>query len=176
MPSQFQTQVNYNPAPAVAGDFASANPRATVLAGPGSLVAGTNGVTVGVFAWAASSGTVNPSTGETDFYNLVSNAGSGAPTGFVHREQQAIITVWLQSASNVVPSGLPVVLHQAGDFWVSTATVATVGQKIFASNTTGAISTGTAGATIAGSTETKWFVMSAGAVGELIKMSSWALG
>lgn len=176
MTSQFQTQVNYQPAPAVAGDFASANPRSVVLAGPGSLVAGTNGVTVGVFAWAASSGTADPSTGETDFYNIVSNAGSGVPTGFVHREQQALITVWLQAATMVIPQGLPVVLNSAGDFWAATATTATVGQKVFASNTTGAISTGTAGATIAGSTETKWYVMSAGAVGELIKISSWALG
>lgn len=176
MPSQFQTQVSYQPAPAVAGDFASSNPRASVLAGPGSLVAGASGVTVGLFAWAISNGAADPSTGETDFYNTVSNAGSGVPTGFVHREQQALITTWLAAASNVVPQGLPVVLHQAGDFWAATATTATVGQKVFASLTTGAISTGAAGATIAGSIETKWFVMSAGAVGELIKISSWALG
>lgn len=176
MTSQFQTQVNYQPAPAVAGDFASANPRAVVLAGPGSLVAGTGGVTVGVFAWAASSGTSDPSTGETDFYNTVTNAGSGVPTGFVHREQQAVITTWLQAATMVIPAGLPVILHSHGDFWVASSTASTVGEKVFASLTTGAISTATTGTTVAGSIETKWFAMSAGAAGELIKISSWALG
>ena len=39
----FQQQVNIMPAPAVAGDFASANPRASVLNGPGDPVAGPNG-------------------------------------------------------------------------------------------------------------------------------------
>lgn len=49
-----QTQVFYQPAPAVAGDFASTNTnRFVVLAGPGGLVAGAAGLTVGLFAWLA---------------------------------------------------------------------------------------------------------------------------
>lgn len=172
----FQTTVKTRFAPAQAGDFASANPRATMLAGPGSLYADVNGVTVGVFAWAASSGSADVETGETDFYNKVSNAGSGVPSGFVHREQQALITTFLAESGNLIQPGSMVTLHVAGDFWVKTLTVATVGQKIFASNTDGTIKTGAAGATVAGFTETKWFVMSAGAANELIKMSSYALG
>ncbi len=155
----FQKQINQYLAPAVAGDFASANPRASVVAGEGQLVSGASGVTIGVFAWAAS--------------GVVTNAGSGAPTGFVHRDMQALITVWLAETSMVIPQGLPVTLHNAGDFWVQTGTVATVGQKVFASNTTGAVQTGAAGATIAGYTETAWHVDSAGAVGELIQISTW---
>lgn len=46
----FQTKVNRQQAPAIAGDFASANPRASMLATEGTLVAGVSGVTVGVFA------------------------------------------------------------------------------------------------------------------------------
>lgn len=155
----FPNVVQYQPAPAVAGDFASSNPRAVVLAGPGGLVAGTGGVNTGLFAWA-------------DVNGLVTNAGSGVPTGFVHREQQALIVTYLAEYGTNVPVGFMVTLHATGDFWVNTTTVATQGQKVFASNTTGVIATGATGATIAGFTETKYFVETAGAVGELIKMSS----
>lgn len=159
----FQKQVYIEPAAAVAGDFASSNPRSTVLAGPGALVADTAGVTVGRFAWADANG-------------KVTNAGTGVPTGFVHREQQGVITIWLAESTMVIPAGLGVTLHNLGDFWAATKTVATIGQKVFASNTDGTISTGAAGDTIAGSTETDWFVASAGAVGALIKITSTNLG
>lgn len=166
----FQTSVNQFYAPAVEGDFASANPRASVLATQGTLVAGTGGVTIGRFAWATSLG-------------VVTNAGSGAPTGFVHREQAgALITAWpFTASSNVIPQGREITLHQAGDFWAIATTTYAKGQKVFASNTTGQIACGAAGATIAGFTETKWVVgpLSAGAtgvVGELIKISTWIEG
>ncbi|WP_334166322.1 hypothetical protein [Achromobacter mucicolens] len=159
----FQKQVYIEPAAAVAGDFASSNPRSTVLAGPGALVADTAGVTVGRFAWADAAG-------------KVTNAGSGVPTGFVHREQQGVITIWLAEATMLIPAGLGVTLHNGGDFWVATKTVATIGQKIFASNTDGTVSTGAAGDTISGHTETNMFVGSAGAIGALIKMTSYNLG
>lgn len=156
----FQTVVNVTPAPAVAGDFASANPNASVVAGPGTFVAGSGGCNVGVFGWADANG-------------LVTNAGSGAPTGFVHRDNNALIVTWLAEASMNIPAGQPVTLMSAGDFWAKTGTVATVGQKVFASNTDGTIQTGAAGATISGYTETKWYVGSAGAVNELIKITTW---
>lgn len=156
----FQTTVNITPAPAVAGDFASANPNASVLAGPGAFVAGTGGANVGLFGWADTNG-------------LVTNAGSGVPTGFIHRDMQALITTWLAEASMNIPAGQPVTLMSAGDFWAQTLTVATVGQKVFASNTDGTIKTGAAGATIAGYTETKWFVGSAAAANELVKITTW---
>ena len=103
----FQNKVNLTPAPAVAGDFASANPRSTVLAGPGGLVSGPSGVTVGKFAW------VQPDNLTVDSFG----SGPNAPDGFVHRDQQALITQFLGQASNVIPPGFPVVLHRSGDFW-----------------------------------------------------------
>jgi hypothetical protein len=156
----FQTSINAQQATAVEGDFASANPRASVVAGEGSLVTGTGGVTVGRFGWADANG-------------VVLNAGAGAPTGFVHREMQALITAYLGASSMVVPAGMPITLMSAGDFWAKTLTVATIGQKVFTSNTTGDVKTGAAGATITGYTETKWFVDSAAAANELIKISTW---
>lgn len=103
----FQNRVNqYNP-PAVVGDFASANPRSVFLAGPGGLVAGAQGVTVGTFGWVA-----------PDFKTVNSFAsGPVAPDGFIHREQQALITVYLEIASLLVPQGFMVTLHNGGDFW-----------------------------------------------------------
>jgi hypothetical protein len=157
----FQSTIHNDPNPAVAGDFASANPQASVLAGPGAFVAGTGGCNVGVFGFADANG-------------LVTNAGSGAPTGFVHRDTQALITTWLAAASMNIPAGLPVTLMSAGDFWAQTLTTATVGQKVFASNTDGTVKTGAAGATVAGYTETKWVVGSAGAANDLIKIGTWS--
>lgn len=130
-------QINVQPAPAVAGDFASHNPRWSVDAGPGGLVAGIGGVTVGRFAWWDN---VNHTT--------VLNSGAGAPTGFVHREQQALITQYLGNASNIVPVGFPITLMSGGDFWVKNdgATEALVGQKAYASLTTGQVSFAASGA------------------------------
>jgi len=156
----FQTQVNQTPAPAVAGDFASANPNASVLAGPGTFVAGAGGANVGVFGWADANG-------------LVTNAGSVVPTGFIHRDFNALIVTWLAEASMNIPEGQPVTLMSAGDFWAKTLTTATIGQKVFAVLADGTIKTGAAGATITGAIETKWFVGSAAAVNELVKITTW---
>lgn len=124
----FQAQVNLQPAPAVEGDFASANPRAVLLAGEGTLVTGTSGVTVGRFAWTNGSGVVNNS------FTV------GGRVGFIHREQQAVITVFLDETSNVVPAGLPVTLYNQGDFWGKFAGGAAVGQKVYASYADGTLS------------------------------------
>lgn len=149
----FQTQAYYNPAPAVEGDFASTNPRATVLAGPGGMVAGDLGATVGRFAWATD-----------EFIDadgapaVVNNFGSGAVTGFIHREQQGLIEVYLQSATMLVPAGFPITVFDAGDFWVKNngATQALPGQKAYATFADGtatfaATGTPTAGASVTGS-------------------------
>lgn len=164
----FPTSVSYAPAPAVEGDFCDANPRSTVNAGPGGLVAGPNGVTVGRFAWATSPNDANGAPA------VVSNTGTGAPTGFLHREMQGIITTFLAETSNVVPSGFPITLFKSGGFWVLNrgSDAATIGMKAFANNTDGTVTFAAAGATVAGSTETKFICMSPGAQNTLIKISS----
>lgn len=106
-PSGFQNVVNLTPAPAVAGDLASNNPRATVDAGPGGLVAGAAGVNVGLFAWVAS---------DNITVNSFGSPAAGAPRGFVHRDQQALIENYLQISSMQIPQGFPVTLDNAGDF------------------------------------------------------------
>lgn len=139
MAGGFQTQVGVQPAPAVAGDFASSNPRQVVLAGPGGLVAGSAGVTIARFAWA------NLSIKDADNSPAVVNnfpvGGGGAPTGFVHRAQQGLNTTFLSDASMVVPSGFPITLFSAGDFFVKNdgATQALPGQKAYANYADGRV-------------------------------------
>lgn len=141
----FQNRVNrYNPI-AVEGDFASANPRATVLAGEGAFIAGPLGVAVGQFAWVSADGRTVTNSGE----------GAVAPSGFVHREQQALITEYLAEASNVVPPGFPITLHDAGDFFdkIEGGVASTIGAAVYARYSDGKAFVGSApaGATATGS-------------------------
>ena len=141
----FPSQVNVVQAPGVAGDFASTNPRQTVDAGPGAFVAGLNGCAVGLFAWADST---NP--------NALNNYGAGLPLGFIHREQQALITVFLDYATMAVPQGLPVTAFSAGDFWAQNdgAVSATPGMKVYALNATGGVTFNVTGTPPAAATST----------------------
>ena len=117
----FQTSVQTYPAYAVAGDFASANPRASFVGPEGGFVAGSAGVTVGRFVWIQSDG------------KTVLNTGTGAPDGFVHREQQALITTYLAESGSVIPVGFPVTVMRTGDYW-ATANVSSAvkGEKVYA--------------------------------------------
>lgn len=124
----FPSQVNVVQAPGVEGDFASTNPRSTVVSGAGAFVAGTAGVAVGLFAW------VDPVLA-----NTLNNSGLAAPIGFIHRAQQGLITAFLSYQSLVVPAGLPVIAFNQGDFWVRNngAVASTIGMKTYALNATG---------------------------------------
>lgn len=137
----FQTTINQQPAPAIEGDFASANVRMSVLATAGTLTAGAAGATVGRFAWADANG-------------VVLNAGQGAPSGFVHREMQALITVWLGASSMLIPGGVQMSLLNEGDFWVkntvNTCSIANPRLKAFASLLDGSVQFAAAGATASG--------------------------
>lgn len=155
----FQSQVNVQPAPAIEGDFASTNPRFSVLAGPGALIAGPAGVTVGRFAWAASvfpGGSVASPSGDgqdaNGFPAIVSNTGSGPVTGFVHREQQGLITTFLQEAGMIVQPGYGITLMSGGDFWVKNAgsAAAVQGQKAYANFADGRVTFAATGAPTTG--------------------------
>ncbi len=133
----FQSQVNIQQAPAVEGDFCSANPRFSVVAGEGQIVASALGCIVGRFAW------LDDATG-----TLASNSGTGAPDGFVHRDQQALITAYLAEEGMTIPTGFAVTLHGGGDFWMkNTGTNAvTRGMKAYANYANGAITFAATGA------------------------------
>lgn len=137
MTAGFQRSAQLQQAAAVAGDFASANPRSSVVSHEGTFVAGAAGVTVARFAWASAAG-------------VVSNAGQGVPTGFVPRRQGvALITTYLAETSLVIAPGFEVNLMKDGDYWVAPlVNPASIGQKVFANFADGTIQTAAAGATI----------------------------
>lgn len=161
----FQSQVYVEPAIGVAGRFASNNPYATYVASEGALVAGSAGLTVAAFAWVDSE---NVTTS-----NASPSGETVAPAGFVFNDGTASIANIYDESTMTFPEGYMVTLMVAGDFYAVSTTAATVGQKIFASLTTGAISTGTAGATISGSVETEFYARSTGAAGDIIKIGTW---
>lgn len=142
MAGGIQTQVGAALAPAVEGDFADANRRNSVLAGPGGLVAGPAGVTVGRFAW-----TVNPDDSDGS-PAIVNSFGTGLPAGFVHREQQGLITAFLADAGMVVPSGFAMTLFLSGSFWVKNAGagLAQPNMKAYAKLSTGQVAFAVTGA------------------------------
>lgn len=147
----FQTTMNSQPAIGIEGDFCSTNPRFSLLASPGGLVAGPNGVSVGRFAWADGDG-------------VVSYGGNGR-IGFIHRSQLSLIfptsltgaNAWPgpQTTMLVVPNAEMSMIN-SGDVFCRFAAGATVGQKVyanFADGTAVAAATGSpAGATSTGNT------------------------
>jgi hypothetical protein len=147
MPS-FQTSVGANLAPAVEGDFCDANPRHSVNAGPGGLVAGPAGLTVGRFAWW------NASSVDADGAPAIANNfGAGPVTGFVHREMQASITAYLAESGMVILPGQAVTLMSSGGYWVKNrgTTEALVGQKCYAAFADGSASFAATGAPLTAS-------------------------
>ncbi len=133
MSNGVQTVVNDQPAPAVAGDFASLNPRFTANFGPSGAVAGPNGVVVGRACWATM-----PPDGDGRAATI-SSSGSGNIAGIVAREQQGLITTYLANASMVIPQGFGVTVFSDADFWVVNdgAALAQYGQKAYANFSTG---------------------------------------
>ncbi|GFE94505.1 structural cement protein Gp24 [Acetobacter persici] len=162
----FQTQINTQPAPGLPGDFASLNPTATFPAGKGALVAAAGGCTIGAFGWV-----------QTDGRSVANAPASGtttAPDGFVHRDLSGQISSLFDESSLTIPQGFPVSLFTAGDFWATSTTAATPGQAVFAATTDGSLSTAAAGTTVSGAVQTRFYVASAGAAGDLVKISSWS--
>lgn len=151
----FQKQVNIQPNPGVIGSFASANPRALYVTGPGGLVAGSNGVSVGRFGWA---------TPITDGERVDSNAAlvaagvSRAPSMFVANTQQGNFVTYLAESGMAILPGMQMEGFTRGDFWAQMLVAsATRGQKVFANLLDGTLSAAAAGSTIAANTFTASF-------------------
>lgn len=134
----FQKNVNQQPAPAEAGDFAGANPRMSVPVGGQGFVVGSDPLIVGRFAWG------NPTTGKAE-----SNAANTGIIGFVHRENQTIITEFLGEQRVSVQTGFPVTLMCQGEFWADFGTAGgDAGDPVYANDTTGVAQVDPTGATL----------------------------
>ena len=175
-----QTTVAVTQAPAVAGDWSSANPRTFFTSGPGGLVAGPSGLTVGLFAWLAWSGAADTDSAPIIAQNYFGGvpigasgfggAGGAAPSGFVHREQQGLNTTYLLDASQTIPVGFPIALCSSGDVWVKNdgSAAAYLGYQAFADFATGKISflaAGSAATTVTCATSTITAATSVSATG-----------
>lgn len=134
----FPTKVNVQPAVAVAGDFASQNPRSTVIAalGQAAFIAAAAGVTVGAFAWA-----------DPTFTTLSSNnVGALNPTqvtGFIGREgfRADIVTPGpnYPDNSNTILGGSFLTCYNGGDFFVTNngSTTSAIGNTCYANYSNG---------------------------------------
>lgn len=148
MPAR-QTVINTQPAPAVAGDFATTNPRASALFGPGAAVAGSSGLVIGLFCWQ----TEPPDADGTPA--ILNNFGAGPVTGFVAREQQGLNTIYLQDASMLIPTGFMATCFSHGDFWAKNVGAQAIpGMKAYANLANGLITFAATGTSTAGGTST----------------------
>lgn len=154
----FQAQVNSQPAPGESGDFASANPRASILAGAGQLVVPSSGLTVGAFAF------VTPTTGA-----VTQGYTTGQLIGFVGRRQEGLITTFLAESVYTLQPGFMLTLFSAGDFWAKFPVVApTPGVPVYANTTTGVAQVSATNGVL-----TPFYTASVGAAGDVVKISTW---
>lgn len=152
----FQQTVNKFSPIANAGDFASANPHVTYFAPEGGFVAGTGGIVIGTFVWIQSDGVT------------VLNTGTGKPDGFIHRENNAVITTYLADSGNTIPAGYPITVSTKGDYFAkATVAGATRNQKAFAKLADGTLQAAAAGATVSGFIETDYVITRTCLVNEL---------
>ena len=150
MSGGWQSQVFDQPALGIAGDAASNNPASFFDVGPGGLVAGASGVTVGRFAWATNP--LDPNGGPT----VANPFGAGNVAGFVVRSNAASNSTYLSDAGMTVLAGYEVVLATGGDWLAKNegTTQATRGMKAYANFLTGAVTFATTGAASTGASAT----------------------
>lgn len=161
----FQSDVKIYRGVGQVGHPASVSPIIAAAGGPGAFKAATAGVSIATFVFRDAA--------DPKVVTNVAPAADSKPIGFIQNLGQAIIG-YGQSASMLIRGGVEVSPKVGGDFWAKSSTVATNGQKVFASVTDGTIATGAAGATVAGHVETEWYVSQGAAVGDLIIISTWS--
>ena len=136
-----QTFVNRELPVGVPGDYAGANIRASVVAGPWAWVASPAGVNVGAIGWC------DPVTGIVSSYYKPNSIPA-----LIHRTAaQTIITTFLGIATLAIPGGYEVTPMAQGDFWALFASGATPGQVVYANPTTGALTGNASGNAVTGS-------------------------
>lgn len=161
----FQTGVNVYVGVGAEAQPASTSPIIAAAGGPESFRAGEDGVTIGTFVFREAVDSV--------VVTNVAPAADSTPVGFIQNVHQATIYPF-QNGSMLIAAGREVAPKVGGDFWAKSTTVATQGQKVFASLTNGKLATGAAGANVTGFVETGFWVAHGAAIGDLIIISSWS--
>lgn len=156
MSFSFQKNVGFYNKTAIAGDRASQNPTVYI---PTNFLAG-GVVNVGGFVWRD---TTNPAT-------EVVASGSGAPLGFIERTINHDNFNIEVEGTLAIPEEGNVTVAQKGDFFVVADGAVSIGDKVYANTTTGAV-TFTSGE---GAVDTGYVAMTAAAAeGELVIISNW---
>lgn len=153
----FQKGINRDLPRGVAGDFASTNPRNSMLAGEGALRTAVP-VPVGQFAFA------DLATG------LVTNVfTAGMRVGFVHRNNQAVVPLG-QAASMLIPAGREIALFTDGDFYAVAPAAVAPGDAVYALEETGALS-----AVATDAQETPFVFAETADAGALVKITRFSI-
>lgn len=153
----FQTKLNRDLPRGVAGDFASTNPRHSMLAGENALVAGQP-LTVGQFAFA------DLKTGK-----VASTFTAGLKVGFVHRNNQAVVQIG-QAASMIIPIGKETALFSSGDFYAIAPAAVEPDDPVYAADADGAVAAESTSAQA-----TNFFFAEAAQKGELVKITRFSI-
>lgn len=158
----FQKTVNSQPSPGVEGQVASSNYPALYVTGPGGLVTGANGATVGRFGWATPQTSVGGAiAGERvdSSATLVADGVDRAPSGFLANEQQGLFSTFsLAESGMTMMAGQACELFTRGDFWAKAGAAVTARNlKVFANLQDGSIQAAAAGSTIAANAITASF-------------------
>lgn len=153
----FQRTLNRDLPRGVAGDFASTNPRNSILAGEGALVAGEP-ITVGQFAFA-----------DLDTGKVYSEFAASLVIGFVHRNNQAVVPLG-QAASMIIPTGKELALFSNGDFYAVAPGAVTAGDPVYALSADGSVRS------VATDAQSTNFVFAESAAsGELVKITRFSI-
>lgn len=146
----FQNTINRFTASGIQGDLANGQvPHYSALT---PRVASGETIYAGDFVWVSE----NATTGVCEAKKA---SQSGKPTGIVQR----VLDIPLPTTAGAtlqIPAGRKVDVVVWGDVFVKVTNEAAVGKKLFVNNTTGAITCGTAGASVSGATETDWAIVS----------------
>lgn len=143
----FQNTVNRTNTFGIQGDLANGQiPHYTPTT---PRVAASDSIAVGGFAWVSDDNGVATATSK----------GTGAPNGLVQRTLDGVNYDIKSEGTMTVPAGRKVDVVVKGHMFVKVPS-AVVGKVLFANNTTGAITCGNAGASVSGSTETAWKIIS----------------
>lgn len=153
----FQRGLNRDLPRGVAGDFASTNPRNSILAGEASLRT-FEAIKVGGFAFA------DLTTGLVyEDYN------TGRVIGFVHRNNQAVVPIG-QAASMLIPAGKEIALFSNGDFYAIAPAAVLPGAEVYALEVDGSVV-----ATADNAQPTNFKFAEAAAAGALVKITRFSI-
>lgn len=161
----FQSTVNRVNTYGLPGDLANGQVPHYTATTP--RVAASQTIYAGDFVWVTDSNAVA----------TCSKAGTGKPAGIVQRVLDVPNYTMNVEGSLQIPVGRTAQVINWGDVFVKTTDSATVGNKIFVNNTTGAITNGAAGASVSGATETDFTIVSlannaASATGSIVIVSN----